>query len=84
MANYEKALSELLDVVEHLVGTHVRWNVDMSHGQALAKLVAARTHIIATDVSQTAADVEAGNAEAVVTDGVGLVTDAADMVKHSE
>lgn len=56
MANLEKAFSELADVVEHIAGTHVRWNMDMSKAEAFAKIAAARVHAVAADVVEVADD----------------------------
>lgn len=50
MSNMEKAFNELADVVQHIAGTHVRWNMDMSKAEAFAKIAVARTHAVAADV----------------------------------
>jgi ribose 5-phosphate isomerase len=84
MPNAEKALSEILDVIEHLVSTHVRWNMNLSHAEAVAKVEAARVHLISTDISSVAADVENADPVSVVTDGAKTVTDAVNMVKGNE
>lgn len=84
MSNTENALHELIDVVEHLVTTHVRWNQDLSHAEAVAKLAAARTHVLAGDVVDIASDVEEGDAVAVVQDGTKTVGDVVNMVKTGE
>ena len=49
MANIENALSEILDVLEHVVNTHSKWNVDLSHREAVVKLGHARLSLIATE-----------------------------------
>jgi hypothetical protein len=78
MSNIEKAIGELADVVHHLVGTHVRWNMDMDKDTAFAKVAAARVHAVADEVATVAADVETGDVSKAVTD---LVKDVAGMVK---
>jgi len=73
MANYEKAFGELVDVVKHLVSTHVRWNQDLSHDDAIAKLDAVKILAVADDVQEIASDL--GND---VKDVVTLVKDVKD------
>lgn len=83
MSNIEKAIGELADVVEHLVKTHVRWNQDLDHDMAIAKVAAARLHAVATDVADVAADVRDGDVLAAVQDGERTVSDVTDMVKRN-
>lgn len=65
------ALTELFDVVEHLVRTHTNWNVDLSQEEAVAKVVAARLEAegpvlekASDDVDAVVSDVKAGVAVA--------------------
>ena len=84
MANVEKAFSELLDVVTHLVHTNRTWNQDLSHAEAVAKLDAARLHVVATDVADVTQDVETGDAAGGVQDGIKTVGDVVNVVKSGE
>lgn len=80
MANVEKAISELVDVVSHLVRTHVRWNQDLDHDLALAKLESAKVHAAAGGL-ETAVGAVADGVKAVVDgDLIGAVTDATTAV----
>lgn len=58
------SLTELLDVVEHLVNTHTHWNLNLSKDEALAKIAAARLGDVTTLVK---------DAETVVEDTTGLI-----------
>jgi len=80
MANLANAVKELVDVVEHIVGTHVHWNMDLSKDEAVAKVVAARAALLAEDVADVARDVEQGDLVQLVTDGEKLVKDAQSVV----
>lgn len=91
MANIESAFNELLDVVEHIAGTHVRWNMDMSKAEAFAKLAAARTHVVAADVVQAADDasdavtaVREGNVGVAAEETVNVVTDLTKAVSDAK
>lgn len=84
MANMKAAISELADIVEHLVATHVHWNMDLSHAEAVVKVAAAKAHLVSEDVSAVTDDVESGDATAVVQDGTKTVGDVVSMVKTSE
>lgn len=84
MANIEKAIGEIVDVVEHLVHTNRTWNQDLGHAEALAKLAAARTHVVAVDVADVASDVESGDLAKGVQDVTKTVSDVANMVKSGE
>jgi hypothetical protein len=98
MANVEKSISEVVDVLLHLVRTHVRWNQDLSHDEAVAKLEAARLHAVGADAEKVTGDVQSavvdvtagnvvgavGDAENAVQDGKTLVSDAVSMGKSSE
>lgn len=57
MANVEKAITEIVDVIKHLVDTHVHWNMDMDRDLALAKLDAAKVHAVSGDVEAVVSDV---------------------------
>ena len=88
MANVENALRELLDVVNHLVHTNVRWNMDMDHATAVAKVETARAHLATgdavkavDDASNVVADLKSGDAVSAVSDGKAVVGDAVDLVK---
>lgn len=52
------AITELIDVVEHLVNTHTNWNQDLSQVVAKAKIDAARAQEIAKEVAPIADDVD--------------------------
>lgn len=98
MANVEKSISEVVDVLLHIVRTHVRWNQDLTHDEAVAKLEAARVHAVGADVVNTVNDavsavdaaqtgdvtgvVAAG--EKTVSDGSAVVSDVVSMVKPNE
>lgn len=91
MTNIEKAFSETLDVLKHLVSTHVRWNVDMSHEEALAKLETARLHSIADDAANavsdavtTVQDVQTGNAAGAVDAAEKTAGDVVSIVKDAK
>jgi hypothetical protein len=49
-------LTELFDVITHLVRTHSNWNVDLSQEEALAKVVAAKAAALEPDVEKTVSD----------------------------
>lgn len=91
MANLEKAFQELADVVEHIVGTHVRWNMDMSKTEAVAKIAAARAHAVAADVVEAADDavdvvtaIREGNVGVAAESGVQVVQDLSKAVKDAK
>ena len=98
MPNVEKSISEVVDVLMHLVRTHVRWNQDLSHDEAVAKLEAARLHAAGADVEKTVNDAvnavdaaRAGNVdgavnagESAVFDGSAVVSDVVSMTKPNE
>ena len=50
------AISELIDVVQHLVETHPRWNMSLSRDEAVAKLAAARSEAIAESLAGATGD----------------------------
>lgn len=83
MANIEKAFSEIVDVVTHLIHTNRTWNQDLSHAEAVAKLAAVKVHLTAGDVAEVAGDAESGDAVKAVEDGVKTIGDVADMVKSN-
>jgi len=66
MVNLEKALSEVIDVVKHLVGTHVHWNVDLSKDAAIAKIEAAQLALIASDVVDVIEEAQSGDIEGTI------------------
>ena len=76
MANSENPLMHIIDVVKHLVSTHVHWNQDMNKDDALSKLQDA-----ATSAVKTVSDVEAKDVPAAVEDGAQTVGDVVDIVK---
>lgn len=76
MGNLEKALSEVIDLVKHLVGTHVHWNVDLSKDEAVAKVEAARVALLANDVSNVISDAEKGDVQASIVDLEKALADA--------
>ena len=98
MANVELSIKALVDVVEHLVRSNVRWNQDLTHDEALAKVEAARLHAVAADAVKVTSDVQnavndagAGNVAGVVGDVQNAVadvketaTDSVSMVKSNE
>lgn len=63
MSNIEKAIGELSDVVEHLVTTHVKWNMDLDKDTARAKVAAARVHAVQEAVEELVTDVKEGVSE---------------------
>jgi len=81
MANLKTALTEVLDLVEHLVSTHVHWNVDLSKDEAVAKVGAARVALLAADVEKVAHDAESADLVALVADSQNLVKDAQSAVQ---
>lgn len=44
-------LSDLVDVVEHLVHTHPTFNLSLSKDEALAKLAVTRANLLAHDIA---------------------------------
>jgi hypothetical protein len=81
VAKLEQAVTELIDLVKHLVSTHVHWNVDLSKDEAMVKIEAARLALLASDVEELVADVADGNLDKVVTDGEKLVADVKTLTK---
>lgn len=84
-------LSDVIDVVEHLVNTHSNWNQDLSKDEAKAKLVAARVADAAgaavpvvQDVAETAADASTGAVEPTMADVEKLLADAEALRKKVE
>lgn len=67
---------KLAELVEHLIGTHVHWNMDLSKDEAVAKLYAAKAELVAHDAEKVAQDAEKGDLVALVTDSEKLVKDA--------
>lgn len=84
MTGIKNAVNELLDLVEHLIATHSNWNMTLTHEEAVAKVAAARAHVVAEDVAAVSGDVEQGDAPAAVQDGVKTVGDVVNMVKSGE
>ena len=76
MANLEKALSEVLDVVKHLVSTHVHWNVDLGKDEAVAKVETAKLALLAGEVQEILTDVSEGNLEETIADLEKTLADA--------
>lgn len=81
VAKLEQAVTELIDLVKHLVSTHVHWNVDLSKDEAMVKIEAARLALLASDVEELIADVADGNLDKAVTDGEKLVADVKTLTK---
>lgn len=48
------AITELIEVVEHLVATHSTWNMSLSQEEAKLKLVAAKAEHLASQVAPVA------------------------------
>jgi hypothetical protein len=76
VANLEKAVNEILDIVNHLVGTHVHWNVDLSKDAAVAKIEVARLALLATDVENVLEDVADGDLGKTIADLEKALADA--------
>ncbi len=83
------ALSDVLDVVEHLVNTHQSWNEGLSQVQAQAKVAAAKAALVVPEVEAVANDavtgVQAasdGNVEGVANVVKELVGDVEKLVKE--
>ncbi len=76
MADLGKALSEIVDVVKHLVGTHVHWNVDLSKDVAVAKIEAAQLALLGDDLEEIVDDVSRGDLEETIKDLKKALADA--------
>jgi hypothetical protein len=72
----EVAVSHILDVVKHLVGTHVHWNIDLSKDEAVVKLEAARIALLAEDVAEVGHDIGNGDYVKTIADLEKALADA--------
>lgn len=76
MSNSDNPLFHIIDVLKHLVSTHVHWNMDMNKDDALKKLETA-----ASDAQKTVADVQAHDVVDGVQDGAQTVADVVELTK---
>lgn len=84
MANLESAVMKLAELVEHLIGTHVHWNMDLSKEEAVLKLGAVKSELLAHDAEKMAQDVEQGDLVALVDDAEKTLADAKAPVTPNE